>query len=131
MEAPPPWSTRAAVWERALELFNAGPPPAPAVFIHRDFHAGNVLWSAGRLTGVVDWIECCVGPAFADVGHARANFAARLGLDVADEFAAAFGGHDPWFDLASVVDGNTQGPADGSPDRLEEFLARALAELGG
>ena len=28
---------------------------AERVFVHGDFHPGNVLWQRGRVTGVVDW----------------------------------------------------------------------------
>jgi aminoglycoside phosphotransferase (APT) family kinase protein len=129
---PPPSSSRPGLWERAIERFHTGPPAGgPVTFIHRDFHAGNVLWARGRLTGVLDWIECCIGPPGVDIGHARANFAGRLGLDVADAFLAAVGEncYDPWFDVACAVDFDSDLPPSASFQRLEDFLGRALAEL--
>ena len=129
--APPSWSARTSLWERAIEHYQAGPPPGPQSFIHRDFHAGNVLWQRGSLTGVLDWIECCMGPRGVDAGHARQNFATRLGPDAADAFLVALGEeHDPWFDLASAVDAIEHGPQDGAVERFEDFLARAVAALG-
>jgi aminoglycoside phosphotransferase (APT) family kinase protein len=56
------WSRRPRLWERALELARADPPPGPRCFIHRDYHPENTLWSRGRLTGVVDWASAAWGP---------------------------------------------------------------------
>ena len=50
-------------------------PHGPGVFIHRDFHPGNLLWSGSR----ADWRrrlgERCVGPAEVDAAHLRVNLA--------------------------------------------------------
>jgi aminoglycoside phosphotransferase (APT) family kinase protein len=45
--APPDWARRPRVWQRALEIFHGPAPDEPSVFIHRDFHPGNVLWEGG------------------------------------------------------------------------------------
>jgi aminoglycoside phosphotransferase (APT) family kinase protein len=54
---PPVWARRPAVWAHAVEWFHRPTPDGagPGVFIHRDFHPGNVLWRRGRVSGVVDW----------------------------------------------------------------------------
>ncbi len=84
--APPRWSRRPKLWERALELARAEPPPGPRGFIHRDYHPENTLWSRGRLTGVVAWTSASWGPRVVDVAHMRWNLAITYGLDAAAEF---------------------------------------------
>ena len=51
------------------------------MFLHRDFHPGNLLWTDERITGVVDWVSACAGPPEEDIGHCRANLAIRHGQD--------------------------------------------------
>ena len=60
---PPPAARDRGVWAAAFALFDAAPPPAPAVLLHRDFHPGNVLWTGGAVTGLVDWASAAIGPA--------------------------------------------------------------------
>ena len=87
----------------------------PPVFIHRDYHPGNVLWSRARLTGVVDWVNACLGPPAVDVGHARWNLAQLFGVEVADAFLDAWlaasgrARHDPYWDIVCLLDA---GPGD-------------------
>ena len=76
------WSRRPRLWERALELARADPPPGPRCFIHRGYHPENTLCSRGRLTGVVDWTSAAWGPAAVDTAHMRWNLALTYGLDV-------------------------------------------------
>jgi aminoglycoside phosphotransferase (APT) family kinase protein len=132
--APPPWTTHRRAWERAIEVYVGPAPSDEAVFTHRDYHPGNVLWSGGRVTGIVDWASASVGPAENDVGHCRANLADRFGYEVAQRFLAAYqaatGGRDyhPYWDIVVEV-----GPEAGygPPNRrLDEFIARAVAQLG-
>ena len=84
---PPPWTRRPDVWRRAFEIARGPVPGYSPVLCHRDFHPGNVLWHAGRVTGVVDWTNTCRGPAACDVAHCRNNLALLFGLDAADDFA--------------------------------------------
>jgi aminoglycoside phosphotransferase (APT) family kinase protein len=84
--APPPWTRRPRLWERAIELACQPPPPGPRCLIHRDYHPENTLWSRGRLTGVVDWTSGSRGPPAVDTAHMRWNLAITYGPDVADEF---------------------------------------------
>jgi aminoglycoside phosphotransferase (APT) family kinase protein len=65
----PPWAGDAAVWERAFAFIDRDPPPFAPCFLHRDFHAGNVLFESATVTGVVDWVETSWGPADLDVAH--------------------------------------------------------------
>jgi len=60
---PPEATRRPRLWQAQS---SSGPAAMPAYrprFIHRDFHPGNVLWSRGRASGVVDWANACKGPA--------------------------------------------------------------------
>ena len=134
MTAPPPGTTDPALWERALELWHAGPPAHDPVFVHRDFHPGNLLWTDDAFTGLVDWANACVGPAGCDVAHCRANLRDLAGPDVADRFVAAHASTtgtdlDPYWILAAHLEHT---PDHWSPQRLatdEPDLARAVRAL--
>ena len=70
-----------------------------------------MLWSNGRVSGVVDWVNGCRGPAGIDVAWCRHNLANLHGVSVADDFLAAYiaaAGSDfryePYWDLMSVVE---------------------------
>ena len=137
----PAWWGEASTWERARVATETGRPTGPAVLIHRDFHAGNLLWEDRRLTGVIDWGQACVGPAEFDTAHWRVNHALLHGEtaipgemdgDPAWDIEAAFGIFD-WWDQVNVD--RWRGPwshinASNSRRRLEAFVARAVAELG-
>ena len=115
--APPPWSTAPHVWERAIELWlnvgqvgNLSYAEVRTVFIHRDYHPTNVLWRGGAVSGVVDWINVCRGPAGVDVAHCRTNLAQMHGPEAADRFLDAYLNvadgfvYDPYWDVDSVLD---------------------------
>ncbi|MEU3991643.1 aminoglycoside phosphotransferase family protein [Streptomyces platensis] len=134
---PPRHSDRPALWERAFAAVPVGAPAAPAVFLHRDYHAGNTLWSGSTLSGVVDWNTASLGPAGFDLGHMRWNLAVSVGGDVADRFAAHYDllagrepAYHPYWDVVAVVDllpEDGLGPA--VLERLEPFLEAALTRL--
>jgi aminoglycoside phosphotransferase (APT) family kinase protein len=135
---PPAWARWPRVWTRAIDLFHLPTPDdaGPAVFTHRDYHPGNVLWRRGRVTGVVDWASASIGPACVDVGHCRGNLF-QYGLEVADRFTAIWEGmtgvdYQPWADVVTII-GSLDGLRDDpGPDRflVEDALARAVALLG-
>ncbi len=60
------------------------------VLLHHDLHQRNVLWHDGRVSGLVDWNEACLGPAACDVAYTSAALAMVLGPAVADRFVAAY-----------------------------------------
>lgn len=138
---PPGWACQPTVWTRAVEWFHRPIPDGagPGVFIHRDFHPGNVLWRRGRVTGVVDWASASIGPACVDVGHCRSNLF-PYGLEVAERFTAlwerlAGACYNPWADVVTII-GSLDGlrdepPADSERFVVEDALARAVAELEG
>jgi aminoglycoside phosphotransferase (APT) family kinase protein len=77
--------------ERAWEqLRRDAPAVTPPVVIHGDFQSTNVLWSEGRLSGLLDWTMLCQGPAGIDVGEARFETLLLLGPDAADRFLQAY-----------------------------------------
>lgn len=127
----PPASSRPALWEAAIERWHTAMPADPATFIHRDLHPGNVLWSRGVATGVVDWANACRGPRGCDIAHCRANLVRLAGPEEADRFSAAYEAvtgvaHDPFWDLAATLE---HGPSYWTPAQVaasEPVLARAL-----
>jgi hypothetical protein len=132
---PPGWARYPRVWERAVEIARGPAPDLPAVLLHRDFHPGNVLWRYGRVSGVVDWLGACSGPAPADVAHCRINLLA-MGAEVASRFTVrweqvAGATYHPWGDVVTVVGFLDDLHDDWGSERLlvEDMLARAIAEL--
>ena len=105
----PAWTTHPQLWQRAIELWRGGEPQENAVFLHRDFHPANVLWSNGKVSGVVDWVNACLGPRGVDVAHCRTNLAVLFGVEIADYFRDCYlkhagGEHHPYWDVASILD---------------------------
>jgi aminoglycoside phosphotransferase (APT) family kinase protein len=137
----PSWATDASVWERAFALLRTDPPAHPDCFLHRDFQLRNVLWSDGRISGVVDWVETSIGPAWLDVAHCCTNLALRTGSEPAEAFAAAYVDRtgrepQPYFDVMDIVGflpapngvGFVNDP--GRQARLEGWLGSILRRLG-
>jgi aminoglycoside phosphotransferase (APT) family kinase protein len=109
--AVPGWSKHPEAWRRAIDVVHGAAPSFRSCFVHRDYHPSNVLWSNGRVSGVVDWVNGCRGPAGIDVAWCRHNLANLHGVSVADDFLAAYiaaAGSDfryePYWDLMSVVE---------------------------
>jgi len=149
--APPPWTTVPRVWEKAIELWRAGPPESRAVFIHRDYHPANVLWRGDAVSGVVDWINACRGPAGVDVAHCRTNFVWMYGGDVAERFLQLYlelsgqTNYEYYWDIDSVFDMSLPEPEFYRPwrefgleqialevlrRRTDEHLARVVENAG-
>jgi aminoglycoside phosphotransferase (APT) family kinase protein len=104
----PEWTSRPAAWRAAIDIVCAGLPSTEPVFLHRDYQHFNMLWSRGRLTGVIDWMEASQGPPDVDVAHCRLNLAVLFSSDWAERFRLAYEAEagrtsDPRFDLASLV----------------------------
>jgi aminoglycoside phosphotransferase (APT) family kinase protein len=107
----PQWSQQPDAWRKAIDVVQGAAPSYRECFVHRDYHPSNVLWSNGRVSGVVDWVNACRGPAGIDVAWCRHNLANLHGVSVADDFLAAYieaaGSdfeYDPYWDLMSVVE---------------------------
>jgi aminoglycoside phosphotransferase (APT) family kinase protein len=134
---PPGWARYPRVWERAVEISLGPAPDLPAVLLHRDFHPGNVLWRRGRVSGVVDWLGACAGPAAADVAHCRVNLLA-MGAEVTERFTGrwervAGAGYHPWGDVVTIVGFLDDLRDDWGSERLlvEDMLTRAVTDLAG
>jgi aminoglycoside phosphotransferase (APT) family kinase protein len=142
----PPWAFRPADWRAAADLVR-GPAPAHEVrFAHGDYQHFNFLWRRGRLTGVVDWVVACRGPADVDVGHCRLNLAvlysAELAADFLADYEAAAGRRvDPYWDIRCAtapafsdwaafipiqVGGRARFDSAGMHRRVDDLLAAAL-----
>lgn len=133
---PPSWARRSEAWSRAVEIFHAPGRAEAAACIHRDYHPGNVLWQAGRVTGIVDWPSASIGSPSIDVAHCRANLLGRFDVEVADRFTSHWEEltgrrFNPWADVMIII-----GMLDGLRDdphlnrgSVEEALARSVAEL--
>lgn len=134
LNAAPLWSTVPRVWERAIAIWLQGAPASHPVFIHRDYHPMNVLWRGGAVSGVVDWINACQGPAGVDVAHCRTNLAQMYGPEAADGFLDAYLAvadgfvYDPHWDIDSLLDMCLPQPSYYSPWRQFGLGPIALAE---
>ncbi|MEO6061055.1 MAG: aminoglycoside phosphotransferase family protein [Thermoflexales bacterium] len=143
----PGWSANTSVWRHAIAITARPAPADPTVFVHRDFHPVNVLWQDGAISGVVDWVNACRGPASIDVAHCRSNLAFMYGVPVADAFLAAYlraapgFQHDPYWDVISLLDWSLPQPTPYRPwaelglrgitgelmkARAEAYLARLM-----
>lgn len=107
--AVPAWASEPALWQRAIDHVRGAPPTVTPVFLHRDYHPTNVLWQREQVSGVVDWINACRGPAGVDIAHCRTNLCSLYGPDAADRFLEAYRAHgggelEPYWDLESVLE---------------------------
>jgi aminoglycoside phosphotransferase (APT) family kinase protein len=104
----PAWTSSPAAWEALLDLAHRPEPSAAAVFLHGDYHPGNVLWSHRDISGIVDWPAARVGPAGVDVAHTRTNLALVDGVAAAAGYLAAYAAlvpdyrHDVWWDAVDL-----------------------------
>lgn len=127
----PEWTEQPEAWGRAIEVVQEPAPIYTECFVHRDFHPSNVLWWNGRVSGVVDWVNGCRGPAGIDVAWCRHNLASLHGLLAADEFLSAYAAaagpafeYHPYWDLMSVVE-----LLPGPPSMYEGWRARGVPEI--
>jgi hypothetical protein len=80
---------------------------AENVLLHGDFHAGNVHWARGQVSGVIDWEMARWGPATADVAYCYMDLCLAAGRRTARQFLEAYAGRtghvqglDAWLLLA-------------------------------
>jgi aminoglycoside phosphotransferase (APT) family kinase protein len=149
--ALPRWSKQPDAWAKAIEIVEGPPRSYSECFVHRDYHPSNVLWQNGRVSGVIDWVNGCRGPAGIDVAWCRHNLANLHGVSAADEFLSAYVAvagsgftYAPYWDLMSVVE-LLPGPpsmyegwrASGVPnisdatmrERVDEYVASLVARV--
>ncbi|WP_234404955.1 phosphotransferase family protein [Paenibacillus bouchesdurhonensis] len=89
----PDWTTRPEAWREIARMIKEPPPVSTPRFIHRDYHPANVLWERGQVSGVVDWVNACLGPPGIDVGHCRVNVVQLHGQEAADHFLDLYYDH--------------------------------------
>jgi aminoglycoside phosphotransferase (APT) family kinase protein len=105
----PTWSSRPELWRDAIDLV-AAPAEVPQIpLIHHDFQQFNVLWSGGRISGLVDWVAASQGPPDDDVMHCRLNLCLLYDADRAMAFQSSYeaiAGRTvhPWWDVVGVLD---------------------------
>lgn len=56
------------------------------VLRHGDFWPGNVLCQEGKITGIIDWEECCQGDPLADLAISRLDIWWILGREASERF---------------------------------------------
>ena len=134
MTTPPIRTQQPDLWEQAIDLWRNVVPAHEPVLIHRDFHPGNVLWSRGVMTGLVDWANGCRGPAGCDVATCRSNLVEWAGPVAADAFVSAYESITgqtlhPFWPMANLLEA---GPSHWTPANLarrEPELARLVSLL--
>ncbi len=106
---PPSWGDQ-KLWASAIASYQSSPPQvAREALLHRDLHPLNVLWTGDEITGVVDWVNACVGHPHAELGHCRWNLAVLAGVETADRFLARylastdFGPYENWWDIVAML----------------------------
>jgi aminoglycoside phosphotransferase (APT) family kinase protein len=129
----PRWSSQPDVWKKVIDTVNGPRPSFRECFIHRDYHPSNVLWENGVVSGVVDWVNGCRGPAGIDVAWCRHNLANLHSVRVADDFLAAYirragtdFDYDPYWDLMTVVE-----MLPGPPGMYDGWLAGGVKHIPG
>jgi aminoglycoside phosphotransferase (APT) family kinase protein len=83
------WLADGGLREAAREAAE-GPLVDEEVLVHGDYQHFNVLWSGGRLTGVVDWPNAATGNRGSDVGHCRLNLAVLFDARAAMDYLGAY-----------------------------------------
>jgi aminoglycoside phosphotransferase (APT) family kinase protein len=104
----PVGARKPAVWKAAFGVMAAPPPNDTAVFLHRDLLPVNMLWSRGRITGLVDWNSIHRGSRAIDVGACRFYLAALYSPEWAEELRSLYESTagvalDPWWDLYALL----------------------------
>lgn len=87
---PPAWTSEPELWREAIAARQSGPPGARPCFVHRDYHPLNLLWGEGRISGIVDWVNACRGPAGVDLAHCRGNLVQMHGIEAGDLLLEAY-----------------------------------------
>jgi aminoglycoside phosphotransferase (APT) family kinase protein len=148
----PPAGPHDSLTTRAVDAVTAHLPALKSehVFIHGDFNPSNVLWRAGRVSGVVDWSAARLDSRWSELAYSRGAVCLLLGPDIADRLTDAYTDVVGYasdeelavYDLMSVstrhytresleVDGQL-GPTpeyEVAVAHLDEYLRRALKRL--
>ena len=147
----PKWSSIPMKWLRAIKAAQQPSPAGVTCFIHRDFHPTNILWRGSTLTGIVDWVNACLGPADFDAAWMRINLVQMYGLPAAERFLHHYHSlapesqpYNPFWDLMALLEFTSNAPGIYPPwrqfgltsltsnlirQRLEEHLVSVLSHF--
>jgi aminoglycoside phosphotransferase (APT) family kinase protein len=134
----PGGSSRQDLWRRVFDVVSGSAPPSEVRFIHRDYHQENTMWLRGRLTGVIDWTQACLGPLDIDLARMRLNLAREVSMEAAERFLQAYRDSigdpsyepDPYWELIDFADTTLAGLESGrDTDRFETLVASVLAKI--
>ena len=144
----PDWSARPGLWKRAIAVLSTPPERFTPVFAHSDYQHFNMLWSRGRLTGLIDWVFAGPDHPDVDTAHCRLNLAILFSIDHAERFRVLYEAEsgrkvDPWWDLRGIggydqdwkqfipvqVAGRAPVDAAGMDDRIEGLIDRILRRM--
>jgi len=138
LELPSWWTGSPSVWSKAAEVFRGPAPDERHLFIHRDFHPGNVLWKGRRPSATVDWLHGCHGPLSVDVAHCRLNLWLDNGSAAADAWVDAYHAanpeappHHPYWDVSDALSWIPDPARDGvrRVRRYQAFVAGAVERV--
>jgi aminoglycoside phosphotransferase (APT) family kinase protein len=106
---PERWALHPELWRQAMVIGSQPEQPYQKRFIHGDYQHFNLLWSHGRLTGIVDWGGDGTGHPDIDVGHCRLNLAVLFSAEWAERFRLIYEAEsgrevDPRWDLSELLD---------------------------
>ncbi len=140
---------RPTVWKAAFGAMAAPPPEDTAVFLLGDFLPVNMLWSRGRITGLVDWNGIHRGARAIDIGHCRRYVAALYSPEWSEDLHSLYESIagvalDPWWDLYALLHYDDDGAkwirgqvgrhrsvdVPGMTSRVEFAVETALRRLG-
>jgi aminoglycoside phosphotransferase (APT) family kinase protein len=122
--------------EQADVLITAyGVPRFETVFVHGDVWPGNLIWTGGKVSALIDWKTAGAGAPGVDLGELRKQVAITFGpeapahvLDGWQRATGAVAGHVPYWDAVAALNTPTEleGPATA---RRDTFLREALTAL--
>ncbi len=144
----PEWTGRPALWKRVNAVLATPPSPFTPVFVHSDYQHFNMLWSRGRLSGLIDWVFAETGHPDVDTAHCRVNLAVLFSIEHAERFRVLYEAEsgrtvDPWWDLRGLtgygpdwkqfipmqVAGRAPVDAAGMDDRIEGLMELVLRRM--
>lgn len=136
----PRWSKHPGCWQEAFQMLDSPAPTYEPVFLHRDFSHRNLLWADDQISGVVDWVETSMGPAWLDIAHGATNLALAAGIDSALQFIESYEALTQtrreayWFvmDAVGFLPAPGSAPLFGSQSdlqQLDEWIRRIISDF--
>jgi thiamine kinase-like enzyme len=60
------------------------------VFVHGDFHFGNIIVDDSTITGIIDWEECCKQSRYIDIATMLSNILSFINKKYQDDISNSF-----------------------------------------